>query len=144
MLKAWCRGSLQVLLVLGVFIGAWLLASDIAMAQGTVPTAKAGGIASLAENVQGNLSALAKLITGGSYIAGFGFILASIFKFKSHKDNPTQIPVGTPIALLFIGAAMVFLPSVIGSTGNTVFGSTGTAGNIGGVSTLPAGAGGGA
>ena len=31
----------------------------------------------------------AQLLTSGSYIAGFGFAIASILKFKAHKDNPT-------------------------------------------------------
>ena len=55
---------------------------------------------------------VAKLITAGSYIAGMGFGVGSIVKFKAHKDNPTQIPVGTPIALLFVAAALLFMPSV--------------------------------
>jgi len=41
---------------------------------------------------------------------------------KVHKDNPTQIPVGMPIALLFVAAALVFMPSVFKSTGGTLFG----------------------
>jgi bacteriocin-like protein len=31
-------------------------------------------------------------VTGGSagaYIAGFGFAVGSVLKFKAHKDNPT-------------------------------------------------------
>ena len=38
------------------------------------------------------------------------------------KDNPTQIPVSMPIALLFVGAALMFAPSVFRSTGGTLFG----------------------
>jgi hypothetical protein len=30
-------------------------------------------------------------------------------------DNPTQIPIGTPIALIVIAAALQFLPSIIGN-----------------------------
>jgi intracellular multiplication protein IcmD len=37
-------------------------------------------------------------------------------KFKQHKDNPTQTPIGTPIALVFIAAALLFLPSILGVT----------------------------
>lgn len=39
------------------------------------------------------------------------------------KDKPTQIPVGTPIALLFIAAALLFLPSILGVAGETMFGA---------------------
>jgi Holliday junction resolvasome RuvABC DNA-binding subunit len=37
-----------------------------------------------------NLTELAQSITAISYMAGFGFLIAAIFKFKQHKDNPTQ------------------------------------------------------
>jgi len=30
-------------------------------------------------------------------------------------DNPTQVPIGTPIQLVFIAAALQFLPSIIGN-----------------------------
>lgn len=73
-----------------------------------------------------NLSALAKLITAGAYVAGFGFALGAIAKFKAHKDNPTQIPIGTPIALVFIAAALLFSPAIFGTTGTTLFGSYST------------------
>jgi intracellular multiplication protein IcmD len=67
---------------------------------------------------------IASLITAGSYVAGFAFVLGAILKFKAHKDNPTQIPVGTPIALIFIAAALLFLPTIISVSGATLFGST--------------------
>lgn len=138
MFRTLCRRSLQVFLVLGAMLALWAFAYDVALAA-EAPT---GGIGSLAQNVTQNFGALAKLVTAGSYIAGFGFILASIFKFKSHKDNPTQIPVGTPIALLFIGAAMVFLPSLISSAGSTVFGANASnPGGVSGVSSIKAGGG---
>lgn len=96
-----------------------------------------GGIGTIADNVRSNFSSLAKLITAASYIAGFGFAFASILKFKAHKDNPTQIPVGTPIALLFIAAALIFLPSVFSVSGKTVFGGSGHAGSVSGSTSVP-------
>ena len=36
----------------------------------------------------------AELITGASEAAGAAEEAASIEKFKLHKDNPTQIPIG--------------------------------------------------
>jgi hypothetical protein len=57
---------------------------------------------------------VAQLITASSYLAGLGFSAASIMKFKQHKDNPTQIPVGTPAALLYVSAALLYLPTVMG------------------------------
>lgn len=85
--------------------------------------ASTGGISDVAHNVTTNLDGVAKLVTAGSYVAGLGFAVGAILKFKAHKDNPQQIPVGTPIALVFIAAALLFLPSLMKSAGNTLFGS---------------------
>src|SRR6187551_1234411 len=75
---------------------------------GAVPS----GIATVADTATKNLEAVAKLITAASYVAGMAFAVGAIVKFKAHKDNPSQIPIGTPIALLFVGAALIFAPSV--------------------------------
>lgn len=85
-----------------------------------------------ASNITGNFADVARLITAASYIAGLGFALSSLLKFKQHKDNPQQIPIGTPIALLFIGAALVFLPTIIGVANQTLFSGSGS-GSVGGV-----------
>jgi enoyl-[acyl-carrier-protein] reductase (NADH) len=42
---------------------------------------------------------------------------ATTVQFKAHKDNPTQSPISRPIALIFVGAALIFLPSVFGVSG---------------------------
>ena len=80
-------------------------------------------IGDMATKITSSFSNLTKLITGGSYLAGLGFSIGAIMKFKQHKDNPTQIPIGTPIALVFIAAALLFLPTILGVTGNTMFGA---------------------
>ncbi len=90
-------------------------------------------LGNMATQIMGSFKSLTQLITAGAYIAGVGFSVAAIMKFKQHKDNPTQIPVGTPIALLFIAAALLFMPSILSITGATLFGSSGgqTAGPTG-------------
>ncbi|CAM2747694.1 IcmD (DotP) [Legionella steigerwaltii] len=115
---------------LGSFICLSLLAlvSQDAAASGTSIS-----IGNMASNITGSFTSLTKLITAGSYLAGLGFSIGAIMKFKQHKDNPTQIPIGTPIALVFIAAALLFLPSILGVTGSTMFGGSGgtTAGPTG-------------
>ncbi len=93
----------------------------------------------VASTITSSFGQLAKLITAGAYMAGIGFCMASMLKFKAHKDNPTQIPIGTPIALLFIGAALIFLPNIFKIAGYTIFGGTSGAGGTGGVTGLPGG-----
>ena len=46
-----------------------------------------------------------------------GLVLAA-YNLSQFKDNPTQSPIGTPLALVAIGAALLFLPSIIGVTGH--------------------------
>jgi intracellular multiplication protein IcmD len=83
----------------------------------------------MAAKMTGSFANIGLMITGGSYIAGLAFSIGAIMKFKQHKDNPTQVPIGTPISLVFIAAALLFLPTLLGSVGTTMFGiSPNTAG----------------
>ena len=38
------------------------------------------------------------------------------------QDGATQVPISTPIALLFVAAALLFAPSTFKATGGTLFG----------------------
>jgi intracellular multiplication protein IcmD len=51
-------------------------------------------IGEIATNVTSNAEDATKVVTGASEAAGVAFEVASVEKFKVHKDNPTQIPVG--------------------------------------------------
>ncbi len=82
-------------------------------------------IGQIASKITESFGDIGKLMIAVAYLAGFGFVIASIFKFKQHKDNPTQIPMGTPIAMLVIGIALIFLPSFIAPAGTTIFGTGG-------------------
>jgi intracellular multiplication protein IcmD len=54
-------------------------------------TPTTGEIASKVTTSDANLT---EVITGASEAAGAAEAVASAEKFKMHKDNPTQIPVG--------------------------------------------------
>ncbi|MGC1854092.1 MAG: type IV secretion protein IcmD [Candidatus Aquirickettsiella sp.] len=100
---------------------------------------KADGVMTLGDmalTITKSFEGLAKLITAGAYMAGIGFVMASMLKFKAHKDNPTQIPIGTPIALLFVGSALIFLPHIFIIAGYTIFGGTSGAAGISGTTGL--------
>ncbi|KGP63819.1 hypothetical protein EP47_12365 [Legionella norrlandica] len=81
-----------------------------------------GGVSS---HITASLVSLTKFMTAGSYLAGIAFAIGAIIKFKQHKDNPTQIPIGTPIALIFIACMFLFLPSTLDVIGGTLFGPVG-------------------
>ena len=96
-----------------------------------VGTVYADDIGTVATKMTTSISKLAALIGVGSYVAGLGFAIGAIMKFKQHKDNPTQIPIGTPVALVFIAAALLFLPSVMDTIGSSMFSSYEVAGTSG-------------
>lgn len=104
---------------------------------GHAMAATAMDLSGVATNITKTFPAVAKLIVAGAYVAGFGFAVAAILKFKAHKDNPTQVPVGTPIALLFIAVALIFMPSLFEVGGKTIFGSGMKPGSISGTYVVP-------
>ncbi len=92
---------------------------------GTVFADSSLTLGGMASSITGSFESLTKLITAASYLAGLAFAIGAIMKFKQHKDNPTQITIGTPVALVFIAAALLFLPSILDVAGATMFGGSG-------------------
>lgn len=105
---------------------------------GTAALAAASGVGvgGVAQNVTSNVANIARLVTAASYVAGMAFAVGAIVKFKAHKDNPTQITIGVPIALLFVGAALIFIPTVFKVSGQTLFGTSGTVGGVSGITSF--------
>ena len=79
-------------------------------------------ISGIAKTVSGTFKSLGQLMAASAYLAGFGLTIAAIFKFKQHKDNPQQVPMGTPITMLLVGIALIFLPNLIAPAGKSIFG----------------------
>ena len=102
-------------LLLGLVAASALLLTSLAYAEDV-------GLGAVATRLIGTLKPVYTLIVVLSIVSGVGFAIAAVFKFKQHKDNPTQIPVGTPIALIFIAAALIFMPSVVKVLGESMFG----------------------
>lgn len=80
-------------------------------------------IGSMASTVTSSFASIGKLFIAAAYIAGFALTVAAIFKFKAHKENPQQAPLGTAIALLVIGVLLVFIPAIFGPAGSSIFGA---------------------
>ena len=78
----------------------------------------------VADNVIINLQQAEKMIAYMAYIAGLGFMIASFYKFKQHKDNPTQVPVGNPITMIAIATLLLFIGSLVAPIGETIFGTS--------------------
>ena len=80
-------------------------------------------IGDMAASINDTFTQIANLIGGAAYVAGLGFGMAAIFKFKQHRDNPTQVPVGTPFGMLGVSIMLIYLPSLLTNAGSTVFSS---------------------
>jgi intracellular multiplication protein IcmD len=85
------------------------------------------GFGAYAENVNLAIPAFTTLVVSIGYLAGITFAVIGIMKFKQHKENPQQVPLGTPITMILVAAGLVFLPTMIESTGSTLTGEEGTA-----------------
>ncbi|HET9843271.1 MAG TPA: type IV secretion protein IcmD [Gammaproteobacteria bacterium] len=110
--------SLLVLLAyFGVLLALFLI-SEFAFAGG-----KGGGrdLGEVASGITKSMVGMQKLLSAAAYIAGLGFAIAGMMKFKAHKDQPAQVPLSQPITLLLVAAGLVFLPSLISTAGETIF-----------------------
>src|SRR3989338_5208535 len=97
-----------------LFIAAGLFFyAGYALADNGGSQAAAGTLGATAHYVTTSFPYIGQLMFATAYLAGIGFTIAAIFKFKQHKDNPTQIPMSTPIALLVIGIVLIFLPNFL-------------------------------
>ncbi|HVT62610.1 MAG TPA: type IV secretion protein IcmD [Legionellaceae bacterium] len=92
----------------------------------TVSAAGSETLGTMASTMTSTFSSVGKLVTAASYIGGLASSITAILQFKQHKDNPSQVPIGKPIGLVFIGAALLFLPTVFNVVGNTLFSGGGT------------------
>jgi hypothetical protein len=54
-------------------------------------------------------------------VCACGFMIATVFKFKQYKDNPTQIPISTPFALLFVSIFSFSIGRIVQPATNTIF-----------------------
>ncbi len=97
-------------------------------------------IGGMAKTLNDNLSSIADLIGSIGYVAGLGFGVASVFKFKQHRDSPTQVPIGTPFAMLGVAVALIYMPTLLTEAGSSAFeDGTDVQGAAGSYSTLGGG-----
>ncbi|OGT24642.1 MAG: hypothetical protein A2W47_06155 [Gammaproteobacteria bacterium RIFCSPHIGHO2_12_38_15] len=126
------RRILFLFLVLSSFLFFFPIMASAEAEAGAGGEAAGTNLTAIATNLTGAFTQIAKMITAGAYLAGAAFALGAIMKFKQHKDNPQQIPIGQPIALIFIAAALMFLPTLYNVAGKSLFGSAGGKGTLSG------------
>ena len=77
----------------------------------------------IAQGVTEQVNAVASLLVVVSYVAGVGFALNGIIKFRAHQISPQQTPLSQPITMIAISACLLFLPTIMKAAGSTIFGS---------------------
>ncbi|KTC82436.1 hypothetical protein [Legionella cherrii] len=77
-------------------------------------------------NLSRSLYPVQHLITGGAYILGILFFMTAIAKLRKIADHraqsSSQEKMYTPMMYLLMGAALLYLPSVLDTMANTTFG----------------------
>lgn len=73
--------------------------------------------ATMVVNIAGSVPNLMRLVTAIAYVMGFVFLLKGIMALKHVGESRTQMSrehsMREPLILLFVGAALLFLPSTI-------------------------------
>lgn len=120
-------------LILGVIVCAGV---GVAFAASGTTAGNPSGIGGIASQVKSNLGKIAQFVTALSYVAGMALAIAGLAKLKGHKEAPTQVPISTGIVLIFLAAALMFIPSIFSSAGGTLFGGSGKVAGTSGITSF--------
>ena len=77
----------------------------------------------LSKSLTEQISTIAMLLSVTAYVTGVGFALAGILQFKTHKENPQQVPLSKPVVSVIVAACLLFLPNILSVSGTSLFGS---------------------
>jgi len=77
----------------------------------------------LSKSITEQISTIAMLLSVTAYVTGVGFALAGILQFKTHKENPQQVPLSKPVVSVIVAASLLFLPNILSDSGTWLFGS---------------------
>ena len=120
----------KILCLILLFSAPILLAADgdvATIAYGTSQDVcgKAGdySLGCIALNLSSGGLVIVELLLAIAFVSGWGFVVAAIFKFKQVRENPTQVPVSTPFAFLLTAILLIFIPGLMSTTAQTVFGT---------------------
>lgn len=115
------KSFLSALWVFGMFYssGAYATASGFANAAGNAPN-----LATMLTNFATAVPNLMRMVTAGAYVMGMYFVMAGVMGMKHFGEMRTMMSqehgVTGPLVEVFIGAAMLYLPSTI-RTGLSTF-----------------------
>lgn len=89
---------------------------------GTIGGPNNQNIGSMFQRLFNNQMSFTELFSGFLKMCSFGFFIATVLKFKQYKENPTQIPISTPFALLMVTVLASTSFMIIDPVSTTLFG----------------------
>lgn len=70
----------------------------------------ANSLGELSDRMMLPLSVLTSALYNISLAIGIALLFAALIQYKNRKDNPGQVPISRPIALLIFGVILIVLP----------------------------------
>jgi len=87
--------------------------------------AQINNIGDMASELQSQVGDIADLIGAAAFLLGIGIALLGLLKFRQHAINPNDpsARLSTAFTLVFVGAAMVAIPTTLGVGIGSLFGN---------------------
>lgn len=103
-------------------LAAIVAAAGLSVSAGAAISQSVGEIAS---DLRGQVTNLSLLATVVSFVVGVALAIMGLIKFKQNANNPNDpsAKMSSAFILVFVGAALVAIPAVLGSGIQTVFGT---------------------
>lgn len=67
-------------------------------------------LGTIAGNISGPIELARHLFSGGCFILGVGFLIASFFRYLRFRQNSQESPIGMVILLFLLGLGLMLLP----------------------------------
>lgn len=91
----------------------------------TVAVAQVADIGDMASGLQAQAGDIADLIGAAAFLLGICIAIVGLMKFRQHSQNPNDpsARLSTAFTLVFVGAALVAVPTTLGVGIGSLFGS---------------------
>lgn len=113
-----------------------LSTNTAAASGGSVANTGTDGVSAIAQNITEGVADWPTFIAYGCYLAGAGTGIAGILKLKAHIDSPQQTEIKEGLVRLAASGALIAIPLVLATLGDTITAGDGQAAGISRLNTL--------